>query len=136
MDDAFLFTFLILIRRPNSGQCSHFILYENNRKPLVFWSFQGVWNRIPGICCFNNASVWVIEKTSDIFRELIPKSLYKSIIQRFWMMHSCSLSSFWLEGLILVNVPILYSVKTTESLWFSGVFRGYEMGINTRNMLL
>ena len=31
------------------------------------------------------------------------------------------------------NAPILYPLKTTESLWFSGVFRGYEMRAMTRN---
>ena len=28
----------------------------------------------------------------------------------------------------LVNVSILYPLKTPENLWFSGVFRGYKMG--------
>ena len=29
----------------------------------------------------------------------------------------------------MANVPILYPLKTPENLWFSGVFRGYNMGI-------
>ena len=35
----------------------------------------------------------------------------------------------------LANVPNLYPLKTLENLWFSGVFRGYEMGTLTRNGL-
>ena len=35
----------------------------------------------------------------------------------------------------LANVPISYPLKTPENLWFSGVFRGYEMGTLTRNGL-
>ena len=35
----------------------------------------------------------------------------------------------------LVNVPILYPLKTPENLWFSGVFRGYKMGTLERNGL-
>ena len=35
----------------------------------------------------------------------------------------------------LANVPISYPLKTPENLWFSGVFRGYEMGSLTRNEL-
>ena len=34
---------------------------------------------------------------------------------------------------ILASVSILYPMKTPEILWFSGVFRGYKMGILTRN---
>ena len=33
----------------------------------------------------------------------------------------------------LANFPILYSLKTPENLWFSGVFRGYKMGTLARN---
>ena len=35
----------------------------------------------------------------------------------------------------LANVPISYPLKTPENLWFSGVFRGDEMGTLTRNGL-
>ena len=28
----------------------------------------------------------------------------------------------------LVNVPILYTLKTPQNIWFSGIFRGYKMG--------
>ena len=36
----------------------------------------------------------------------------------------------------LASVPILYPLKTPENLWFSGVFRGYEMGTLARNGLM
>ena len=35
----------------------------------------------------------------------------------------------------LVKVPILYSLKTPQNLWFSSVFRGYKMGTVARNVL-
>ena len=35
----------------------------------------------------------------------------------------------------MVNVPILYSLKTPENLKFSGVFRGYKMETLARNGL-
>ena len=35
----------------------------------------------------------------------------------------------------LANVPILYPLKTPESLWFSGLFREYKMGKLARNGL-
>ena len=35
----------------------------------------------------------------------------------------------------LANVPVLYSLQTTENLWFSGVSRGYKMGTLARNEL-
>ena len=35
----------------------------------------------------------------------------------------------------LANVPILYPLKTSETLWFSGVFRGYKMGTLAGNGL-
>ena len=34
------------------------------------------------------------------------------------------------------NVPILHSLKTTENQRFSGIFRGYKMGILARNGLI
>ena len=34
------------------------------------------------------------------------------------------------------NDPILYPLKTPESLWFSGVFRGYKMGTLAGNGLM
>ena len=34
------------------------------------------------------------------------------------------------------NVPILNPLKTPESLWFSGVFRGYKTRTLVRNGLL
>ena len=39
-----LIKFLLHIKPilPISGQCFHFISAENNRKPKVFWCFQGV----------------------------------------------------------------------------------------------
>ena len=36
----------------------------------------------------------------------------------------------------LVNIFIFDPLKTSKNLWFSGVFRGYEMGILTRNVLI
>ena len=30
---------------------------------------------------------------------------------------------------LLANVPILYPLKILENRWFSGVFRGYKMGV-------
>ena len=36
----------------------------------------------------------------------------------------------------LANVPILYPLKTSENLWFSGVFRGYKIGTLARNGLM
>ena len=36
----------------------------------------------------------------------------------------------------LAYVPILYTLKTRENLWFSGVFRGYKMGTLVRNGLM
>ena len=36
-------------------------------------------------------------------------------------------------NLFLANFPILYPLKTPENLWFSGVFRGFKMGILARN---
>ena len=36
----------------------------------------------------------------------------------------------------LAKVPNLYPLKTTENLWFSGVFRGYKMGTSARNGLI
>ena len=36
----------------------------------------------------------------------------------------------------LANVPISYPLKTLENLWFSGVFRGYEVGTLARNVLM
>ena len=35
----------------------------------------------------------------------------------------------------LTNVPISYPLKTPENFWFSGIFRGYQMGTLTRNEL-
>ena len=35
----------------------------------------------------------------------------------------------------LANVSILYPLKTPENLWFSGIFRGYKMGLLARNGL-
>ena len=40
-----------------------------------------------------------------------------------------------LINLFLVNVPILYPLKTPENLRFSGVFRKYKMETSTRNGL-
>ena len=40
----------------------------------------------------------------------------------------------WVSPL-LANVPILYPLKTLENLWFSGSFRGYEIGTLARNGL-
>ena len=34
-----------------------------------------------------------------------------------------------------VDVPFLYFPKTLEKLWFSGVFRGYKMGMLAANGL-
>ena len=39
-------------------------------------------------------------------------------------------------NLFLANVPILYPLKTSENLWFSGVFRGCQMGTLARNGLI
>ena len=36
----------------------------------------------------------------------------------------------------LPNIPILYSLKTSENLWFSDVFRGYKMGTLGTNRLI
>ena len=36
----------------------------------------------------------------------------------------------------LANVPILYPLKTPENLFFSGAFRGYQMGTLARNGLM
>ena len=36
----------------------------------------------------------------------------------------------------LANVPILYTLKTPENLWFSGVFRGYKTRALARNGLI
>ena len=36
----------------------------------------------------------------------------------------------------LANVLTLYPLKTTEKLWFPGVFRGYKMGRLVRNGLM
>ena len=36
----------------------------------------------------------------------------------------------------LANIPILYPLKTPENLWFSGVFRRYEMGTLAKNGLI
>ena len=36
-------------------------------------------------------------------------------------------------SLFLANVLILYPLKILENLWFSGVFRGYKIGILARN---
>ena len=36
----------------------------------------------------------------------------------------------------MVNVPILYPLKTPENLWFSGVFRWYKIGTLARNGLI
>ena len=36
---------------------------------------------------------------------------------------------------LMANVPILYSLKTTENLRFSGIFREYKMGILARSGL-
>ena len=30
-------------------------------------------------------------------------------------------------NLFLVNVPILYPLKTPDNLWFPGVYKGYKM---------
>ena len=46
------------LRKPIFGQCSHFIHPENNRKPLVFWHFQGVYNE-------NIDQIWVNDITKD-----------------------------------------------------------------------
>ena len=35
----------------------------------------------------------------------------------------------------LSNIPFLYLPKTSENLWFSGIFRGYEMGTLARKRL-
>ena len=35
----------------------------------------------------------------------------------------------------LANIPILYPLKTSESLWFCGFFKGYKMGTLARNGL-
>ena len=45
----------------------------------------------------------------------------------------CKFDSESLLNLFLVNVLILYPLKTLENLWFSGVFRGYKMGTLARN---
>ena len=37
---------------------------------------------------------------------------------------------------LLANVPILNPLKISENLWFSGVFRGYEIGTLGRNGLM
>ena len=37
---------------------------------------------------------------------------------------------------LLINVLILYPLKTPENQWFSGVFRGYEMGTLVREELM
>ena len=36
----------------------------------------------------------------------------------------------------LANVPILYPLKTPESIWFSGIFRGHKMAAVARIGLL
>ena len=38
-------------------------------------------------------------------------------------------------NLFLADVPFLYPLKIPQNLWFSSVFRGYEMGALTRNGL-
>ena len=38
-------------------------------------------------------------------------------------------------NLFLANILILCLLKTPENFWFSGVFRGYKMGILARNEL-
>ena len=35
----------------------------------------------------------------------------------------------------VANIPILYPLKTPESLWFCGFFKGYKMGTLARNGL-
>lgn len=37
---------------------------------------------------------------------------------------------------ILTNVPILYSLRTPEKLWFYWVFRGYNIGALAKNRLI
>ena len=36
----------------------------------------------------------------------------------------------------LTDASILYPLKTSENLWFSGVFRGYKMGTLVKNGLI
>ena len=51
------------------GQCSHFIIPENTRKPLVFWSFQGILNGDIG-------QKWVDKKTCHIHSCMINTSTH------------------------------------------------------------
>ena len=58
------------------------------------------------------------------------------------MEHLCKAASGYykenlqrLINLFLVNIPILYPLKTLENRWFSGVFRGYKMETLARNGL-
>ena len=39
-----------------------------------------------------------------------------------------TINRYLLINQFLANVPILYTLKTWERLWFFGVFRGYKMG--------
>ena len=49
--------------------------------------------------------------------------------------HTMTYSDYRLNP-FLANVPILYLLKTPENLWFSVVFRGYQIGILARNRLI
>ena len=68
-------------------------------------------------------------------------SMFEVRAPETWML--CPKIKSFVNGLLasvvkpfLANIPILYSLKTPENRWFSGVFRGHEMGTLVRNGLI
>ena len=68
---------------------------------------------------------------NEFFASVFTRILEVTDLQSF----SCW-SIYFFINTFLVNVPILYLLKTPESLWFSSVFRGYEMGTLAWNWLI
>ena len=50
--------------------------------------------------------------------------------------HICLMGPKYVSNLFFVNIPTFYSLRISENLWFSDVFRGHKMGNMTRYGLM
>ena len=57
------------------------------------------------------------------------------IVPSLFILYVSSWEDYPLINLLLSNVSILHPLKTPRNLWFSGVLRGYKMGMSARNGL-
>ena len=88
-------------------------------------------NKVASVVGGLQPTAWLkVEVFSCEFCKIFQNSFFEEQLHLVFCLVFCrDINSF------LANVLILYLLKTPENLWFSHVFRGYEMGTLARNRL-